>query len=168
MWIWSPSAHWAFGILGIRDLAFALTWHLTSLSDMTHVMLAPVDCRRMRGVVNCSRLRRAYATLVVLVAALMPVAQAAAACTGWKASVAERMACCHSAGGHCAALSPDDCCADHESRQHAEVPVAISVPAASTSGGQLVPQQPRVRSQLVPPGTSSRPDTYLLDSVFLI
>jgi hypothetical protein len=135
---------------------------------MTHVIRLTLDCRRMRGVVNCTRLERGYATVLLLVAALMPVTQAAAACSGWKASVAERMACCRGAAGHCAALSADDCCADRESRQHAEVAGFISAPAAPTSAGQPVPERPRVRFQLVPRATSSRPHTYLLDSVFLI
>ena len=135
---------------------------------MTHVIPLPAECRRIQGVVTCSWFRRAIAALLFLVTALMPVTQAAAVCAGWSSSAVERMACCRGAEGHCAARSADDCCADRENRQHAETAGAITVTAAPMVARHVVAQPRPVRLPLVPPAASSRPDTYLLDSVFLI
>jgi hypothetical protein len=98
-----------------------------------------------------------------------PATYAAAACAGWSGSAAGRMACCQAAAGHCAAISPDDCCADAEERQNLE-----STPATAVAPPQGVTATPVVRRPLRRPSAvvhqtaPGRPDTYLLDSVFLI
>ena len=115
--------------------------------------------------------RRGFRRLVAIItlAVMGPGAYAAVACGGWSGSTAERMACCQAAAGHCAAISPDDCCADGEQRQNLD-----SAPAIAVAPPEGVSATPAVRPPLRRPSAAvhqtapGRPDTYLLDSVFLI
>jgi hypothetical protein len=98
-----------------------------------------------------------------------PTTYAAAACAGWSNSAAERMACCQAVAGHCAAISADDCCAAGEQRQNLEGVAIVAVPSDEGRGSLLTIPAPAPRAaetghRAIP----GRPDTYLLDSVFLI
>jgi hypothetical protein len=122
----------------------------------------------MAAVASGSTLHRFVAVLTLLV--MGPVLHGAAACSGWSGSASARMACCQAVAGHCAAISSDDCCADAEQRQNAGVvAIALVSPEAETTAGLLLPAQKiRRASALAHRQTTGRPDTYLLDSVFLI
>jgi hypothetical protein len=98
-----------------------------------------------------------------------PATYAAAACAGWSNSTAERMACCQVAAGHCAAISADDCCAAAEQRRNLEGVAIVAVPSDDGPGKLLVITPPADRaSETGHRAIPGRPDTYLLDSVFLI
>lgn len=106
---------------------------------------------------------------IALLVVMAPVTYAAAACAGWSNSAAERMACCQRSNHGCDSLAADGCCADGEQRQNAEHVSAILI----TPGRMLshpVPAALRQPRSFVsdPVSLTSRPDTYLLDSVFLI
>ncbi|CAN5667153.1 hypothetical protein BH18ACI5_BH18ACI5_09000 [soil metagenome] len=105
-------------------------------------------------------------TLLVVMA---PVAYTTATCAGWSGSAAERMACCTREGASRASASADDCCAGGEQRKNSETVATVLV----TPGLQLahpVPVVTRRPPSVIdsPPSLSDRPDTYLLDSAFLI
>ena len=98
-----------------------------------------------------------------------PATYAAAACAGWSNSAAERMACCQAAAGHCAAISADDCCAAGEQRQNLEGVAIVAVPSDDGPGSLLAVPPPAHRAaETGHHSIPGRPDTYLLDSVFLI
>lgn len=112
-----------------------------------------------------SRLHRLAAVLILVITA--PVLHASAACRGWAGSPAARMACCQAAAGHCAAVSPDDCCADTEQRRSLEtVSVTLMTPGdtASPVVADVTPARRPTPSAHLP----ERAATYLLDSVLLI
>jgi hypothetical protein len=98
-----------------------------------------------------------------------PATYAAAACAGWSNSAAERMACCQAAAGHCAAISADDCCAAGEQRQNLQGVAIVAVPS-NDGAGSLLAIRPLARraTETGHRAIPGRPDTYLLDSVFLI
>jgi hypothetical protein len=108
-------------------------------------------------------------TAIALLSAALPVGSVAVACAGWSGSASERMACCQKSHDPCSSLSPDDCCAASEARQHANGTPAIVVTPPAVSAAALAPyvpaRQPRVND---PRPLSEGPDTYLLDSVFRI
>ena len=111
--------------------------------------------------------RRRVAAFITLVM-LAPVMYAAAACNGWSPSAAGRMACCQAAGGHCAAISPDDCCGDSEQRRNLET-VAVPLPSPGAGVDEAVVAAGSHRpASLAHRASLGRPATYLLDSVFLI
>jgi len=121
----------------------------------------------MAAVASGSTLHRFVAVLTLLM--MGPVLHGAAVCSGWSGSASERMACCHTAAGHCAAVSADDCCADAEQRQHADAVAIVLVSPGETTAGLLIPAQRIQRaSALAHRQATGRPATYLLDSVFLI
>ena len=105
---------------------------------------------------------------IILLAAMVPVTHAAIACAGWMPSSAGRMACCRAAAGHCAAVSANDCCADREGRKNLEAVSTTLVSVGSLESERVVPERRLVHRCLTPRPFSGRPDTYLLDSVFLI
>lgn len=96
-----------------------------------------------------------------------PVLHASAACRGWAGSPAARMACCQAAAGHCAAVSPDDCCADTEQRRNLEtVSVILTMPGYAVTA--VVADLSPARRPIASTQRRERPATYLLDSVLLI
>ena len=108
-------------------------------------------------------------TAITLIGVFLPLTYAAAACAGWSSSAAERHACCERPGSGCASISADECCAASEGRQHLEtVTLAVVTPGAAVS--QPVPPFAAPPRSFVrdPRSLAERPDTYLLDSVFLI
>jgi hypothetical protein len=106
---------------------------------------------------------------MILLLIVGPTTYAAAACAGWSSSAAERMACCLAVAGHCAAISSDDCCADGEERENVESATAVAVaPPEGVSATPNVRPPLRRPSAAVHQTAPGRPDTYLLDSVFLI
>ena len=121
----------------------------------------------MSDVSRIPLLRRC--ALVMLLVVMAPVAYTTATCAGWSGSAAERMACCKREGAPQALASADSCCAGGEQRQNLEMAAAVLV-----SPGQLlsrpVPVVPlRPQSFILDPRSlSDQPDTYLLDSVFLV
>ncbi|CAN5851742.1 hypothetical protein BH24ACI5_BH24ACI5_23400 [soil metagenome] len=121
----------------------------------------------MRVVPHQSRLRRLAAFVLALV--LTPIVYAGVVCAGWSASAAERHACCADADAGCTSISADECCADSEQRQNAQVAAAIVItPGALVS--ERVPTAPAVPQSFVldPRSLVARPAIHLLDSVFLI
>lgn len=128
-------------------------------------MTAGPDGHRMAVVARGSRLHRLAAVLILVITA--PVLHASAACRGWAGSPAARMACCQAAAGHCAAISPDDCCADTEQRRNLEtVSVTLTTPeyTATAVVADLSPALTPIPSAHPP----ERAATYLLDAVLLI
>jgi len=108
-------------------------------------------------------------TAIVLLMVLAPVTYANVACAGWAGSAAERMACCLRADDACESVSADDCCADGEQRQTLETVVAVLVTPGAATSEPLPAVFRRPRSFVLDPRSlAARPDTYLLDSVFLI
>lgn len=98
-----------------------------------------------------------------------PMTYAAAACAGWSSSAAQRMACCQAAAGHCAALSADDCCAAGEQRQNLEGVAVVALSSDDGPGRLLARLRPARRAaETAHRSLPGRPDTYLLDAVFLI
>lgn len=121
----------------------------------------------MAVMVSHRRLRHLVAILTLAV--MGPAAYAAAACGGWSGSTAERMACCQTAAGQCAAISADDCCADGEQRQNAaSASLIVVAPPTGVSATPAVRPPLRRPSAAVHQTAPGRPDTYLLHSVFLI
>jgi hypothetical protein len=106
---------------------------------------------------------------MIVVLIVGPATYAAATCAGWSSAAAERMACCQAVAGHCAAISPDDCCADAEERRNLEStsPTAVAPPegVSDTPAARPPLRRPSAAVHQTAPG---RPDTYLLDTVFLI
>ena len=121
----------------------------------------------MPGVGTSSTFRRLVVILTLTVMA--PVGHAVVACSGWSGSATQRMACCGSAGDGCAAVRADDCCAHGETRQNIETTSVIAISPGDSLSERVVPAIPPVRSlrQALRP-LAERPDTYLLDSAFLI
>ena len=114
-----------------------------------------------------STLQRFVAVLILSI--MGPVLQGSAACGGWSRTPSERMACCQAAAGHCAAISADDCCAGSEQRQNFDSVVMVLVAPEEPTAGLLLPTPPTSRpAALADRQRIGRPDTYLLDSVFLI
>lgn len=131
-------------------------------------MTGPGHGHRITTVASGSALHRFVTVLTLLV--MGPMLHGSAACSGWSGSASARMACCQAAAGHCAAMSADDCCADAEQRQNANtVAIALVSPGEEPAAGLMLPAQKiRRASALAHRQTAGRPDTYLLDSVFLI
>ena len=120
------------------------------------------------AVVRTARLLHRVAAIVLLVL-MAPVTYASAACAGWSASAAERMACCQRSGDTCASLSADDCCAEGEQRQNLEQVAAALVTPGLTVSHRVPAATARPRSFVSDPvSLTERPHTYLLDSAFLI
>ena len=114
-----------------------------------------------------SAVRRLAAIALLLL--MTPVIYAGAVCAGWSASAAERLACCQRSGDACATLSADDCCAEGEQRQNLEQVVAVPITRSNAVSYFIPRTSPRPRSFVSDPvSLTDRPDTYLLDSVFLI
>jgi hypothetical protein len=121
----------------------------------------------MRIVSTPYRLRRLAALVLALI--MTPMAYAGVACAGWTASAAERHACCAGRDAGCASIAADECCADGEQRQNAQVVTAIVItPGPLVS--EPVPSAPAVPQSFVldPRSFAARPSIHLLDSVFLI
>lgn len=121
----------------------------------------------MTAVAGVSIISRVLAVIVLV--AMAPLGHVAAACVGWSGSAAQRMACCRSAGDGCTAVSADGCCAHGQTRRNLET-VSATLPSPDLTDFELVLPAARpartLRVALRP--LSERPDTYLLDSVFLI
>ena len=115
------------------------------------------------------RLAFTRAIAAVLLMMLTPGINAAAGCTGWTGSAADRMACCQREDAGCAAVSADDCCADNEQRRNAETHTALPTPEDSHfSVAILVALSPLRENPAARNASGERPPTYLLDSVFRI
>jgi hypothetical protein len=98
-----------------------------------------------------------------------PATSAAAACAGWSNSAAERMACCQATAGHCAAISADECCASSEQRRNLEGVALTAITPDDGPGTRLMAVRPTRRAaETAHRAAPGRPDTYLLDSIFLI
>jgi len=121
----------------------------------------------MTPVSNASRFRRFAA--ITLICVMAPLTYASAACAGWSGSATARMACCERGDAGCASVSADDCCADAEERQNLETVIAPLVTQGATISCRIPVTPPVPRSFVLDPRLlAERPDTYLLDSVFLI
>ncbi len=121
----------------------------------------------MAVVFNTRVLHRLAA--ITLLVVLAPLTYASVACAGWSGSAAERMACCQRSGDACATMSADDCCADEEQRQNVEMAATVLVTPGATTSHPLPTAAARAQcSSLDSRLLAARPDTYLLDSVFLI
>jgi len=120
----------------------------------------------MQIVPTQSRLRRLAALVLALV--MTPMAYAGVACAGW-ASAAERHACCAGRDAGCASVAADQCCADGEQRQNAQVVTAIVITPGPLVSAP-VPSAPATPQSFVldPRALAARPSIHLLDSVFLI
>ncbi len=121
----------------------------------------------MSDVSRIPLLRRC--ALMALLVVMAPVAYTTATCAGWSGSAVDRMACCKREGTAKASASADDCCASGQQRKNVEMAAAVLV-----SPGQLLSRPVPIMSQrpqsfvVDPRSLSDRPETYLLDSVFLI
>jgi len=121
----------------------------------------------MTAVAMVPALRRLIA--ITLLVIMTPVTYANAACAGWSASAAERMACCQRAAAGCESLSADDCCAAQEQRQNLDA-VAIVLISSGMIVSAPLPAAATVHSRVGhDPGTLAHTiPTHLLNSVFLI
>lgn len=65
-------------------------------------------------------------------------------------------------------MSADECCADQESRRNLEAVSATLVSTVPLAMARLLPVRRQARGTVAPRPFRGRPETYLLDSVFLI
>jgi hypothetical protein len=105
---------------------------------------------------------------LALLLALGPATYLRAVCTGWRASAAERMACCERSGHACGSIDADDCCADGEQRQNIEGTPFVLLPSDATVTRAVPPASPRRTDRRDARAVVTHPETYLLDSVLLI
>ena len=90
-------------------------------------------------------------------------------CHGWSSNAQERAACCARMENACDRIASADCCAESEQRRQRTTPPATPQPAADTTlCGRVTPVVQRVATNAADSSSAARPETHLLNAVFLI